>query len=117
MSAVIVGQMYDQGVKMSVFGAGVGTLGAVIVGNSSKGAWVRRVQGHPVRPRGRGAARRKLCAGVRWHHLLAAGYTLVHGFLAAVRDLDVNELSSASSGWTWAPTPTQPWVSSAHCRT
>jgi ABC-type nitrate/sulfonate/bicarbonate transport system substrate-binding protein len=35
MSAVIVGQMYEQGVKMSVFGAGVGTLGAVVVGKNA----------------------------------------------------------------------------------
>lgn len=35
MSAVIVGQMWEQGVKLNVFGAAVGTLGAVVAGKNS----------------------------------------------------------------------------------
>lgn len=35
MSAVIVGQMFEQGVKLNVFGTGVGTLGSVLVGKNA----------------------------------------------------------------------------------
>jgi ABC-type nitrate/sulfonate/bicarbonate transport system substrate-binding protein len=48
MSAVIVGQMYEQGVKMNVFGAGVGTLGAVVAGKNSDIRSIAELKGKKV---------------------------------------------------------------------
>jgi ABC-type nitrate/sulfonate/bicarbonate transport system substrate-binding protein len=48
MSAIIVGQMYEQGVKMNVFGAGVGTLGAVVAGKNSSIASIAELKGKKV---------------------------------------------------------------------
>jgi ABC-type nitrate/sulfonate/bicarbonate transport system substrate-binding protein len=48
MSIVIAAQMYEQGVKMSIFGAAVGTLGAVVVGKMSGIKSVAELRGKKV---------------------------------------------------------------------
>ena len=88
MATVLAGQMYEQGVKLAVFGTGVGALGAVLAGQGStirslpelrgrkvagipggatsqelqrphsQGSRLRPVYGHPVRA-GHGAAGRR----------------------------------------------------------
>jgi ABC-type nitrate/sulfonate/bicarbonate transport system substrate-binding protein len=48
MAAVLAGQMYEQGVKMRIFGAAVGTLGAVVVGKDSGITSIAALRGKKV---------------------------------------------------------------------
>jgi NitT/TauT family transport system substrate-binding protein len=48
MSAIIAAQMYEQGVKVAVFGAGVGALGAIVVGKESSVRAVPELRGKTV---------------------------------------------------------------------
>ena len=48
MSAVIAAQMYEQGVRLAVFGLGVGALGAVLVGKDSAIRSVPELRGRTV---------------------------------------------------------------------
>src|SRR5215207_6021995 len=48
MSIVIVGQMYEQGAALRVFGAAVGTLGAVVIGSGSSINSVAELKGRTV---------------------------------------------------------------------
>jgi ABC-type nitrate/sulfonate/bicarbonate transport system substrate-binding protein len=48
MSVIIAGQMVEQGVKLSIFGTGVGTLGAVLVGKDSSIKSVPELKGKKV---------------------------------------------------------------------
>lgn len=68
MSAVIVGQMYEQGVKMSVFGAGVGTLGAVVVGKNATIKSVADLKGKKVAGVPGGTTTQDINASIRKVH-------------------------------------------------
>ncbi len=48
MAAVLAGQMYEQGVKLRIFGAGVGTLGAVVVGKNTGITSIAELKGKKV---------------------------------------------------------------------
>jgi ABC-type nitrate/sulfonate/bicarbonate transport system substrate-binding protein len=108
MSAVIVGQMYEQGVKMSVFGAGVGTLGAVIVGKSSAISSIAELKGKKVGGIPGGTTTQDINASIRKVH----GFDVFKDtqFVQGTAPPDVANLltkGDVDAVLIWEPTTTQ----------
>ena len=108
MSTVVGAQMYEQGVKMSVFGVGVGSLGAVLAG---KGATIRslsELRGRKVAGIPGSSTTQEINAHIRKAH----GFDLFTDtqFVQATAPPDVANLltkGDVEAALIWEPTTTQ----------
>jgi ABC-type nitrate/sulfonate/bicarbonate transport system substrate-binding protein len=108
MAATIVGQMYEGGVKLRVFGAGVGTLGALLVGANSSVQSVPELRGRWVGGLPAGTTTQDINATVRKIH----GLDLLTDtqFVPSTTIPDVVNLltrGDVEAAFTWEPTTTQ----------
>jgi ABC-type nitrate/sulfonate/bicarbonate transport system substrate-binding protein len=108
MAATIVGQMYEQGVKLRVFGAGVGTLGALLLGANSSVQSVPELRGRRVGGLPAGTTTQDINATVRKIH----GLDLLTDtqFVPSTTVPDVVNLltrGDVEAAFVWEPTTTQ----------
>jgi NitT/TauT family transport system substrate-binding protein len=108
MAATIVGQMYEQGVKLRVFGAGVGTLGALLVAANSSVQSVPELRGRRVGGLPAGTTTQDINATVRKIH----GFDLLTDtqFVPSTTVPDVVNLltrGDVEAVFCWEPTTTQ----------
>jgi ABC-type nitrate/sulfonate/bicarbonate transport system substrate-binding protein len=108
MATVISGQMYEQGVKLSIFGTGVGSLGAVLAGQGSSIRSLPELRGRKVAAIAGGATSQELNAHVRKSY----GFDLFTDtqFVQATAPPDVANLltkGDVEAAMIWEPTTTQ----------
>jgi ABC-type nitrate/sulfonate/bicarbonate transport system substrate-binding protein len=108
MSAVIVGQMWEQGVKLSVFGAAVGTLGAVVAGRDTDIQAVTELKGRRVAGIPGGTTTQDINASIRKSY----GFDVFKDtqFVQATAPPDVANLlvkGDVEAVLIWEPTTTQ----------
>jgi ABC-type nitrate/sulfonate/bicarbonate transport system substrate-binding protein len=108
MSAIIAAQMYEQDVKVAVFGAGVGSLGSIVVGKSSTVQSVPELRGRTVAGVPGSTTSQDLNALSRKVH----GLDLFEDtrFVQASAPPDIANLlvkSDVEAALTWEPTTTQ----------
>jgi ABC-type nitrate/sulfonate/bicarbonate transport system substrate-binding protein len=108
MSTVVGAQMYEQGVKMSAFGAAVGALGAVLAGKGSNIRSLPELRGRKVAGIPGGTTTQELNAHIRKAH----GFDLFTEtqFVQASAPPDVANLltkGDVEAALIWEPTVTQ----------
>jgi ABC-type nitrate/sulfonate/bicarbonate transport system substrate-binding protein len=108
MSAVIAAQMYEQGVRLAVFGLGVGALGAVLVGKDSAIRSVPELRGRTVAGISGSTTSQALNASIRRIH----GLDVFTGtrFVPGTAPPDVANLlvkGDVEAVLIWEPTTTQ----------
>jgi ABC-type nitrate/sulfonate/bicarbonate transport system substrate-binding protein len=108
MSTVVGAQMYEQGVKMSAFGAAVGALGAVLAGKGSNIRSLPELRGRKVAGIPGGTTTQELNAYIRKAH----GFDLFTEtqFVQASAPPDVANLlmkGDVEAALIWEPTVTQ----------
>jgi ABC-type nitrate/sulfonate/bicarbonate transport system substrate-binding protein len=107
MSTIIGAQMYEQGVKMSVFGTGVGSLGAVLAGKDSNIRSLPELRGRKVAGIPGGGTTQEINAFIRKMH----GFDLFTDtqFVQASAPPDVANLlttGDVEAALIWEPTAT-----------
>jgi ABC-type nitrate/sulfonate/bicarbonate transport system substrate-binding protein len=107
MSTVIGAQMYEQGVKLSAFGVGVGSLGAVLAGKGSNIRSLPELRGRKVAGIPGGSTTQEINAFIRKAH----GFNLFTDtqFVQASAPPDVANLlitGDVEAALTWEPTTT-----------